>query len=245
MAGDRLAETDPALGSFEFRVVPDGSTSRVVGSSGGVGVPVPPGFDAARAMTAPLLARALAVWSELGLELGQAAVVSGDGRFAALLSLVALWRGALPSVLLGQGQGPAGVVVVSFRPDDPEGSLNALKMAIATRPSAAFVDVSGRASVLDLLFDALPRYGRLMLAGRAGERTTIDYYNHWHRKGAVILARVIDPAADLAGSTPGPSGMHIARAFGLLADDARAAACLACWQSDKDGSEVRSTSPSG
>jgi hypothetical protein len=245
MTGERLAETDPALGSFEFRVVPEGSTSRVVGSSGGAGVPVPPGLDAARALTAPLVARALAVWSELGLELGQAAVISGEGRFAALLSLVARWRGALPSVLLRQGQGPAGVVVVPFRPDDPERSLNELKLAIAARPAAAFVDVSGRASVLDLLFDALPRYGRLMLAGRAGERATVDYYNHWHRKGAVILARLIDPAADLEASTSDTSGVHIARAFRLLADDARAAACLACWQSDQDGSEVRSTSPSG
>jgi hypothetical protein len=57
------------------------------------------------------------------------------------------------------------------------------------------VELSGRAEVLDILLEVMPRWTRLLLAGPAGKPVTIDFYKNVHRKGAVIAATDIESAS--------------------------------------------------
>ncbi len=166
----------------------------------------------------PLLACALHAWQELELEVGETALVAGDGPLADIFRLAALWHGASPVIKLGAGGGQVeGVRSCEVPDDDPESVLDELAVQLAEAPAVAAVDLTGRAVVADMFFEILPRYSRLLLAGDTGEPLTIDYYVNIHRKGIGVLARRADPnTAD---------ARMLQRASDLLASAERAAAC--------------------
>lgn len=169
----------------------------------------------------PYLAAAVGAWQELGLDLGETALVSGDGIQARMLCLAALWHGACPVVRLdSKDPDIAGVDHCRLPEDDPDPALEALAKRLAAAPAVAAVDLTGRAVVVDALFEVLPGYARLMLAGSGGEPLTIDYYNNIHRKGITVLARRIDSGSGLDGSMP-------ERVRALLACPERARAAVA------------------
>jgi threonine dehydrogenase-like Zn-dependent dehydrogenase len=140
-----------------------------------------------------LLAVALEAWDELGLELGEAALIAGDGPTARIFATAAGYRGACPVVQVGaDGKGLPGAE------------------ELAGMAGVAAVDLSGRADTVDALLEALPEGARLMLAGDDSEPQTIDYYGNIHRKGVHLLCRRLQ-----AGS---PSGFWLERASLLLHD---------------------------
>lgn len=171
----------------------------------------------------PMLAVAVRYWQELGLDLGETALVAGDGFLARMFCLAAVWHGACPVIRLDSSDPDIpGVENWKLPSDDPEASLDRLAGRLADAPAVAAVELTGQAVVADALFEILPVYARLLLAGSAGEPLTIDYYNNIHRKGINVLARTIDPAFP-AGSGDDP---FVARVKALLACPERVKAVM-------------------
>ncbi len=167
----------------------------------------------------PLLASAVQAWQELGLEVGETALVAGEGALADVFCLAALWHGACPVITLGAAAGRIeGVMGWNVPADDPEPALEELAQLLAGAPAVAAVDLTGRAVIADMFFEVLPQYSRLLLAGDAGEPLTIDYYVNIHRKGIRVLARRVDPEA--------VDALMLQRALDLLSSAERAAAWL-------------------
>lgn len=196
-------------------------------SKGGI-VPVPPTITPDAALAAPILATMLAVWGELRLELGEIAVVSGNGVLSSIAGVAAATCGALPVVRLGSKVAQHGapsyrVLVLS---DESESSLDRLRGIMSDGYGVAAVDLSGQPGVLDLLLESLPRYSRLMLAGCRSQPATIDYYNNIHRKGVLVMTRNLDPVNLL--NTPPGTGVQdsLRRAFILLEDGDIAQRCI-------------------
>jgi hypothetical protein len=155
----------------------------------------PDDLDGATALLAPPLALALWSWDRLNLELGELAIYTEGSPFSPLVAQAALWRGGCPVIGLASGESrvaPPGVDFVSL--SDPEVTGRELRARIAATPGFAAVDLSGRPDVIDVLFEVMPRWGRMMLAGSTRDRLTIDFYNNVHRKGMLLLTGVFDPA---------------------------------------------------
>ena len=177
----------------------------------------------------PPLAVAVEAWQELGLELGETAVVSGEGLMADLFCLAALWSGACPVIRLGsRNDSIPGTRCWTVPADDPEPALEQLASRLADAPAVAAVELTGTAVAADILFETIPVYSRLLLAGAAGEPLTIDYYNNIHRKGITVLARSIDPVPEVCDETD----PMVRRARALVASPERMQAALdACRES--------------
>ncbi len=174
----------------------------------------------------PILARALPrllwLWDTLGLELGEGAVVTDGHPWSRAAALVAVWYGAHPVLLVTPGETlPAGVT--PFRAaDDPAEAVKALAGLLQPRPGVAIAELSGRADLVDLVFEGIPPGARVMLGGAAVERLTIDFYVNVHRKGILLASALFEPEA-----APAPgwnASAYAERASRILADAARAAA---------------------
>jgi hypothetical protein len=176
----------------------------------------------------PLLlavAEALAVWDALALEIGETAVVTDGHPWSRLCALVASWYGTLPVIFVTDGRdGPEGSS--TLRTDDSSAAVKKLEAALGDKPGVAALDLSGRADHVDLLFEALPRFSRLMLAGPSRDTFTIDFYVNVHRRGLRLLSRVLDPDAVMRDRTA-PSAEYLARAGRLLANPRLNEACHA------------------
>jgi threonine dehydrogenase-like Zn-dependent dehydrogenase len=157
--------------------VPEASCLRVADS-----------LDATRALALPALAVALSMWESLRLELGDAAVVTSGSALSALTAQVAFWRGGCPVVELGPAASGAATDIPRIDWSDPEEAVRQLTDATGKRPGFAAIELSGRAEVLDIILEMMPRWPRLLLAGPAGKPVTIDFYKNVHRKGAVIAS---------------------------------------------------------
>lgn len=167
----------------------------------------------------PLVAEALRAWDLLGLEIGSAAAVTPGQPWQGLLTLVAGWYGAVP-VLPGEAGGPAAIADLS----DPDASSH-LRRALSSFPAVAAVDLSGRADVVDILLEAIPRSARVLFAGPRHERLTIDYYVNVHRKGLLLASTVLSPLR--AFEDDATTSALVGRACRLLGNPGRAAACTA------------------
>jgi threonine dehydrogenase-like Zn-dependent dehydrogenase len=158
-------------------------------------------LDPSSAILVPPVATALALWDTMHLELGEAAVWTGGSPLSGLVGQVALWRGACPAVELGPlessgaAEGRPGVDSIDWT--DAETASTKLASLAADKPGFAAIDLSGRAEVIDSLLEAIPRWGRLMLAGPPGSTVTIDFYKNVHRKGIIISSTVLEPTAIL------------------------------------------------
>jgi hypothetical protein len=190
-------------------------------------VALPEGIDAATAPLVLPVATALSLWQSVDLELGEAAVWTTGGALSALAGQVALWRGACPAVELGPSSATVDRIAGSDFIDwsDAEEAARRLGELIQGRPGFTAVDLSGRADVIDILLEAMPTFGRLLLAGPAGDPVTIDFYKNVHRKGAVIRSTVLDPALAFEPSGGTTIRAEIPRAVNLLANKAMAERC--------------------
>ena len=188
-------------------------------------IPVPSGVDAHSALLAPPLAAALAVWDKLHLEIGEMAVYTAGVPFSDLVGQVGLWRGACPVLRLGaeREDPPRGVTALRAGPEDE--TLDQLRTLISRKPGFAAVDFSGRPEVVDRLLEVLPRWGRLMVAGRPTERFTIDFYNNVHRKGAEVLCDVFDPSHALGRPQDHTVQSYFDQAYRILQNPNMAAVC--------------------
>jgi NADPH:quinone reductase-like Zn-dependent oxidoreductase len=178
----------------------DAEHASVVQISESICVPVAASLDVAQALALPALAAALSIWESLHLALGEAAVFTSGGALSTLAGQVALWRGGCPVVELGPAGAGATPDIMRIDWTDPEKAARQLIEATDNRPGFAAVEFSGRAEILDVLLEMMPRWSRLLLAGPAGEPVTIDFYRNVHRKGAVIAALDVDAGSifDLA-----------------------------------------------
>lgn len=187
-------------------------------------IPVPANIDTEAALLAPLLAMAFDVWDELSLELGETAVCTGGGPLAGLVTLAAVYRGACPVIRLAcPEETVAGVKSMTISREDTESSVDELRDVFLTRPGTAVVELTGRADMVDVLLESIPRYSRLMLAGGESEPLTVDYYNNMHRSGITVLARRLQAADALLAPQGSRLASQLARAFRILQDPHRAA----------------------
>jgi hypothetical protein len=168
---------------------------------------VPHEIDTADALLVTRVAQALRVWRQLGLELGEAAVYTDGGDLADLIGLLAKWHGGMPVIRLTDTDVAPLDGIQDLAVHDATTAVAKLRAMIAQAPAVAAVDLSGRGSVIGVLLEALPRWGRLMLAGPPPDAFTTAFYTDVHRKGTIVCA-----AGDLD-----------AIAFNPAATDARAA----------------------
>lgn len=186
-------------------------------------IPVPNSLGSDEALLALPLAMSLFVWDRLQLELGEAAVYTEGDGFADLVGQVAIWRGGCPVIRLGKDSGRTPLdrgecQVMS----DPEEALRQLKKRIQNKPGFAAIDLSGRPETIDLLLEVVPRWGRVMLAGRTRQPLTVDFYNNVHRKGVLLLASIFDPASVLHHAQ---SAAYLPAAFRILQNKEMATIC--------------------
>jgi threonine dehydrogenase-like Zn-dependent dehydrogenase len=105
---------------------------------------------------------------------------------------------------------------------DPEEALRQLKKRIQDKAGFAAIDLSGRPETIDLLLEVVPRWGRVMLAGRTRQPLTVDFYNNVHRKGVLLLTSIFDPASVLLHAG---SAAYLAAAFRILQNKEMATIC--------------------
>ncbi|MCP9456346.1 MAG: hypothetical protein NNA18_09605 [Nitrospira sp.] len=187
--------------------------------------PVPSSLEHDMALLAVPLAAALNVWDRLHLELGEIAVYTGGHHCSDLIGLVAVWRGGTPVIRLGNGSDGESVSVgttIDLSKADPDEVLGMLRKRVEEKPGFAAVDLSGRPELIDVLFEAMPRWGRLMLAGRPQTPLTVDFYNNVHRKGATVVCDMFDPALLLRNKD---RAIYLSAAFRLLENKERAEVC--------------------
>lgn len=169
---------------------------------------VPHGLEPHVAIFAPPVAWALWAWDQLALELGEAAVYTDGHPLANLIGQVAAWMGACPIIRLGTEIGPCAIPQVELLHGEDPQALNNLKRRTAGKPGFAAIDLSGHPEIIDILFEALPQWGRLMLASHRTQPLTVDLYGNIHRKGASIVSTIFDPSIALGRGF----GDHLRRA---------------------------------
>jgi hypothetical protein len=171
------------------------------------------------------VATALSVWRTIGLELGEAAAWTAGDPLAPLIGQMALWHGACPAIELAPSHAPELPDVVRIDWSDPEEATRRLVDATSTRPGFAAADLSGRADIIDLFFETMPRWGRLLLAGPHGPRVTIDFYKNLHRKGAVVATGTLEPANAFDRGAGRDIRAQLGRAVQLLGNVSMATRC--------------------
>ena len=198
-------------------------------------VRVPDGLDTADALLIPQTAQALRVWRLLGLEIGEAAVYTDGIRLADIIGVVATWRGGLPVVRLTAGQAASDVETVNIA--DAASAVERVRSLTARAPGLAAVDLSGSGDVIAILLEALPRWGRLMLAAPCAEPFTTAFYTDIHRKGVVVRS-----AGDLDSifAEPAQWQVDVRNACRLLLDSKRAATLRDCLGRESDACRQRS-----
>lgn len=157
-------------------------------------VVIPPALGTAVALLAPPLGLALWLWDRLRLELGECAVYTDGDAFAPLVGQVALWRGGCPVVRLATeaDRDPTPEIDVLLAAD-ADATARELRERIKQKPGFAAIDLSGRPEIIDVFFEVMPRWGRLMLAGPSRAALTVDFYNNVHRKGVLLLTGLFEP----------------------------------------------------
>lgn len=181
-----------------------------------------PRADAGSAVTRRL-AVSLWAWDLLGLELGEIALYTADSSLGGLLAQAALWRGASQVLQIGEstdGKVPPGVEVVPT--DNPLAVIRALAPRAARAPGFAAIDTSGRADTLDIFFEVVPTWGRILLGAEKSQPATVDFYNNVHRKGVTLVCRQLGPEV-----TKSPElAPHIERAAAILGNPRLAKQCI-------------------
>lgn len=179
-------------------------------------IPIDGNLSAQVALHVPALALSLWAWEQMQLEIGEAAVYTAESPFEHFLGETAILRGALPVFQLGAASNyrtPDGVEVLAVG----ETLLNELKGRLADSVGLAAIDLSGKAEVTDVIFETLPRWGRLLLAAHRPTPINIDFYNNVHRKGIDMRGCSFDPLQVFDPAQRANYEVFIRRAIALLA----------------------------
>lgn len=178
------------------------------------------GVDSADARLISPTAKALRAWRQLRLEIGDTAIYADGGDLGEFIGLAAFWQGGLPVVRLTRDPAAASELlandVETIGVADAVSAAERLTRVISTAAGVAAIDLSGNGEVIAMLLEALPRWGRLMLAGPCPAPFTTAFYTDIHRKGVVVCS---------AGD---PEHADVRNACRLLADPKRAARLRAC-----------------
>lgn len=180
-------------------------------------IPIADGLSAEVALHIPALAMSLWAWEQLRLEIGEAAVYTPESPYQLFLGEVAVLRGALPVIQLGSSANhrtPNGVAVLAS--EDAGALLSELKSRVADCVGLAAIDLSGRAELTDVIFESLPRWGRLLLAAHRPAPINIDFYNNVHRKGIDMRGGSLDPLSVFDPARRTDYDAFIRRAMALL-----------------------------
>jgi hypothetical protein len=142
------------------------------------------------------LAHALWVWDAVELELGDLAIITGNSVTAGMIAKVACWRSGGSVIALDRfpGTGSAWHPGETIDASDQAATLQRLGAAIAAAPSTAAAICDGDAAILELVLEALPAWGRVVLATESTQPATVDFYNNVHRKGCRIVTVPATPA---------------------------------------------------
>jgi hypothetical protein len=169
------------------------------------------------------LSAVLAMWDRLDLEIGDTAVVTDGHRWSRLAALVAVWYGALPVLLLTRT--PVDVIpgVTNVTRTGTDEDTRGLATVLRDRPGVAAAELTGEPGTVDVILEAMPSAARVLLAGEAGDRLTIDFYSNVHLKGVRLLSDCLT-SSDV-GPADGSDPRLSARVARLLAQPRAAAAC--------------------
>lgn len=224
-AGDGTARF--AVGDLVLAPAPvSGMPGPQVPASSCIALPAP--LPLQRALAVPPLALALWIWDAAGLEPGEIAVYTSDDTLDRSLAVVAGWRSTRDVIRLVPVEA-AGLPlpgVVSLTVAEPEAAGAFLAAAMRGAPGAAAAVLSERTDALDLILEAIPMWGRIVLAAAVTNPATVDFYNNVHRKGCSLLSVPGSPGEMLAAFWNDAAGPYIARAARILQIDRLAAACL-------------------
>jgi hypothetical protein len=180
-------------------------------------IPLDAKLSAEVALHVPALALSLWAWDQMQLEIGEAAVYTAESPFQHFLGEAALLRGALPVIQLGSSStylAPPHVQVLDA--GESSALLTELKGRLADCVGVAAIDLSGKAEVTDVIFETLPRWGRLLLAAHQPAPINIDFYNNVHRKGIDMRGCSLDPLQVFDPALRATYDAFVQRAVALL-----------------------------
>jgi hypothetical protein len=200
--------------------VPAGTSGRIDVSRAAC-IAMPPDLEQERALAVPTLACALWGWDTLQLELGDTAIYTcGSPLLERAIAAAAVWRGGLPVIRLSAEMAATpldGVEDVSI--GDAQQAISRLSAIAGRAPGFAAIDLGGRADVLDILFEVLPRWSRVLLGARSTAPLTVDFYNNVHRKGVRMRTTRLDPSRVLDPALRTQFAPFIERAIRILTND--------------------------
>lgn len=183
-------------------------------------IEVPEELDAELAVLLPFVTEALRAWDLLDLEIGSAAITTAGSPWSGLVAAAARCYGAVP--MSAGGGRSAGAAIADAD------AVAGFAATLRAYPAVCAVELSGRADVIDLVLEAVPREARVLIAGPAGDRLTIDYYVNVHRKGMHLKSTVLSPGRLLRGEES--DRQRASRACRLLGNPQRSAAFLQAFQ---------------
>lgn len=214
------AKDELPVGALVLVESPGNSCGRMITVPENRCVFVPPGITGKQASLVPALVFSLWAWDKLALELGEVAVFTGSSLISRMLGQVALWRGACPVLSLCQiGPQNALIKYAKVGIDERDEISGWVRRHINGKSGFAAIDMDGRADLVDLILEIMPRWGRLMLVGEKTQSLTIDYYNNIHRKGAYIVSTRYEPIMIFKRDERPGIGEHLLRAFRILQNE--------------------------
>ena len=181
-----------------------------------------------RAVIVPSLAYALWIWDACGLEIGDVAVYTSGSAVDRLIARIAAWRcgGRIIRLDTGDAEWDSAAEVTILEVPDPQEAVEKLAQALRSAPGVAAAVMTGDAAVMDVILEAIPMWGRVVLASRTTDAATVDFYNNVHRKGCRIVSVPGSPDDIFDAHWIQFAASHIVRAVRILQNDALAARCM-------------------
>jgi len=143
-----------------------------------------------RAMCVPALALALATCDAADLELGEMVAYTSGAAHESFVARVAQWRTVRDAIRLRLHDDtsvcPPGVRDVDGT--DPQRALDLIRAAANSAPGFAAIVLGPQPEALDVLLEAMPMWGRLIIGSASSAPATIDFYNNIHRKGVRVAS---------------------------------------------------------
>lgn len=174
------------------------------------------------------LALALCIWETAGLEAGETAIYTSGSPADHWIGTVARWRSARDAVRLDvdgdtwvQQRGIENRVIA-----ESQEAAGLLAARLRNVPGVVAAILTPDAIAADVILEALPMWGRIVLAVPASKPASIDFYVNVHRKGTRILSAP-GSAAELSDACWSPLGeRYVARAMRILLNKRLAAECM-------------------
>lgn len=224
------AATQSAPGVGERVLAPwpaDGRTTMVIGLEQCVWSPA--NMPAERLILVPRLALALLIWEAAGLELGELATYTSGSSFEGLVALVAGWRSGRDALRIDLNDGTAALPPGTRAVDvsTPQRAIEDLHNASREACGFASVVFSRGPEAIEMLLEAMPVWGRLVVATSVTEPATIDFYNNVHRKGVRVIGVPSTPLAAFDAGRRPTVGRSLRRALRIMNSKDLGERCMA------------------